>query len=80
MTVGISCGNLVKTVTKRNVMEYMDARGDTKLIDNFFGPNWLPEDYVDEEGNLTFLIKYTGKGKAISNQCHNDSQHVSGLS
>ena len=65
ITVDISCGNLIKTVTMRNVINQMDDRRhdkDTKLVDNFFGPNWLPEDYVDEEGNLTFSIKCTGKG------------------
>ena len=65
VTVDISCGNLIKSVSKRNVETQWDDEGvpkkDTMLVDNFFGSNWLPEDHVDEDGNLTFLFKLTGK-------------------
>ena len=56
LTVDISCGNLIKSVTKRNIQ----IQYGTKLVENFFGPNWIPDNHVDEEGNLTFSFKLTG--------------------
>ena len=65
LTVDITCGNLIKSVTKRNVQTLWDDEGvakeDTMLVENFFGSNWLPEDHVDADGNLTFSFKLTGE-------------------
>lgn len=54
--VRTSCKDLHVTDTVMRIVP-----GEHQLTKNFFGNNWNPEEYVDEDGNLTIAFRVVGK-------------------
>ena len=53
--VRTSCMDLHVTDTVMGVVP-----GEHQLTRNMFGNNWNPEEYVDEDGNLTIAFRVVG--------------------
>ena len=58
--VRTSCMDLHVTDTVMDVIP-----GEHQLTRNMFGNNWIPEDFVDEDGNLTIDFRVVGKAEMM---------------